>query len=286
MKAKNEMTQDEQDIILGQVARERDNLQREVSDLRAVAEKSETLTVQSIKAFTEALNMLRSIACGPAAKGDANQGPQFRSRFLDNSIGDNVTGMSGPNASPWAMAPRPAYDYRVWQEPLEVEARYSAGVVVGEGVGGKGDDSVIVVNRIGKDGEADIQVAVWRSNSIPPTRLAQYCDSIGRQYNTALMCVERNRFQSTVDILKTRAYPNLYRPRDTAGVGHGWATHVSNQALLRDTFLTFVHSGRYVINSEATHFGLVVEPINPEPSHELRAAQIALFCAHETEVKA
>jgi hypothetical protein len=100
-------------------------------------------------------------------------------------------------------------NFTIWEDPIE-GYEYSCGVDIGEGLGQ--DDSVIFVNKIGRFGGPDEQVAIFRSNSIEPYDLAFYCNAIGRMYNNALMCIEYNIFTTTGDRVRINyEYPNLFR---------------------------------------------------------------------------
>ena len=64
--------------------------------------------------------------------------------------------------------------------------RYTIGVDVSEGLGGKRDYSTMFV--MDKDGQ---QVAEFHNNKIQPYLYADICNAMGRWYNKALLCVEK-----------------------------------------------------------------------------------------------
>lgn len=99
----------------------------------------------------------------------------------------------------------------IWEKPIE-GYEYSIGVDVAEGLGGRHDYSVVAINRIGKGLNADVQVALWRSNEINHYDLAIPVVHLGEWYNWALVSIEYNIYQTCGDDVRIRYnYPNLYR---------------------------------------------------------------------------
>jgi DNA-directed RNA polymerase subunit RPC12/RpoP len=103
------------------------------------------------------------------------------------------------------------WELRIWEFPMEGHT-YIMGVDVAEGLGGKHDYSVISIIRLGKQANADVQVAVWRSNTVNHYELAIKVVHLGSWYNTAQACVEYNIYQTCGDAVRIQYnYPNLHR---------------------------------------------------------------------------
>jgi len=185
----------------------------------------------------------------------------------------------------------------VWEEPL-LGVEYSVGVDPSEGIGQ--DYSVIFVNKIGKFGQPDEQVAVWRDNHTKPKELAFYCNVIGRWYNDALMCIEYNVYQTVGDdVLIFYQYPNVFRWKHLdslhplSGKWH-WYTKVNTKAYLHQTGVDWLLSHTWVIRS--ANFAEEMTTYRKEEADsrtfgaeetfhddELLAGLISLYCAHEMD---
>ena len=100
---------------------------------------------------------------------------------------------------------------KIWYPPVKGR-KYAMGVDVASGMGGLHDYSVIWVNQIGDSQEPDIQVAMYRCNSISAWHFADVVNSVGRWYNNALAIVDYTNYQTTGDrLMQYHQYPNLYR---------------------------------------------------------------------------
>ena len=185
----------------------------------------------------------------------------------------------------------------VWKEP-EPGAEYCIGVDVSEGIGE--DYSVIFVNKVGRRGAPDEQVAVWRDNHTKPKELAFYANVLGRWYNEALMCVEYNTYQTTGDdLIYKYNYPNVFRWKHLdsvhpLGQKWHWWTKVNTKAYLHQTAVDYLLSHSWIIRSRnfaeettvyekdeaaSRSFG-ATEGCNDD---ELMAGMISLYCSHETD---
>lgn len=187
--------------------------------------------------------------------------------------------------------------FQVWEEPIP-EQEYCIGVDVSEGIGE--DYSSIFVNKVGKHGAPDEQVAVWRDNRTGPKELAFYCNVIGRWYNCGMMCIEYNTYQTTGDdVLYVYHYPNIFRwkHKDKANpmsqTWHWW-TKVNTKAYLHQTAQDWLQSRVWVIRSSNFLHEVMVYKKDEADSRsfgaeqgfhddELLSGMIALYCAHELD---
>lgn len=104
---------------------------------------------------------------------------------------------------------RPGMIVKVWQTPV-AGAKYSMGVDVASGMGGVHDYSVIWVNKVSQMPYPDVQVCMFRSNSVNSLHLADVANHIGRWYNNALAGVDYSNLQTTGDRLYHQLkYPNV-----------------------------------------------------------------------------
>jgi hypothetical protein len=185
----------------------------------------------------------------------------------------------------------------VWEDPKPGWA-YSVGVDIAEGI--EQDYSVIAVNKLGKGGSPDEQVAVWRSNTVEPLQLAFYANAIGRMYNEALMCVEYNFARIVGDTIRVAyQYPNLFRWKhldhmEPKSNTFHWITQSNTKPKLWQTARHWIKSGFYVVRSpnflEETQTFQKDEDSDKKAEHtkgahddEILAFMIALYCAHEWE---
>lgn len=100
---------------------------------------------------------------------------------------------------------------KIWQPPMR-GAKYCISADVSAGLGGSNDFCVIVVNKISKLPESDIQVASYRCNTISAWHFAELINFLGRWYNNALAVVDYTNYQTVGDrLLNYFHYPNLYR---------------------------------------------------------------------------
>ena len=186
-------------------------------------------------------------------------------------------------------------NFIVWEDP-QVGAAYSVGVDVAEGIGE--DFSVIAVNKIGRAGAPDMQVAIWRSNQVEPIDVAFFADTIGRMYNEALMCIEYNFAKIVGNMVRLDfQYPNLFRwkhldSKDPMSQKYHWITQSNTKPLLWQTARKWIKAGFFIVRSpnfqEETQTFQKEEDDSKSASHtkgahddELIAVMIALYCAHE-----
>lgn len=190
---------------------------------------------------------------------------------------------------------------QIWEFPQDGET-YCAGVDVSEGLGtsdDKADYSLIWVNRIGRFGP-DVQVAMYRSNSIDPIAFAGPINAIGRWYNDALLSIEVNRYDTTFNTVRLQyLYPNLWKWKhyDSLKMDSnklGWYTQQNSKPRLWQTAVRWLRAHDWVVRSEEFY-----EEIKrfQKDDYEDRSASaetgwhddcvmsgmIALFCAHDTD---
>jgi hypothetical protein len=185
----------------------------------------------------------------------------------------------------------------VWEKPI-AGCEYCAGVDVSEGIGE--DYSVIFINKIGKRGMPDEQVAVWRDNRTDPKTLGFYANVLGRWYNDALMCIEYNIYQTTGDEVAVQlSYPNIFRWKHLdslhplSGKMH-WYTKVNTKSYLHQTAKHWLQNRVWIIRSK--NFKAETTTYQKEDygsrsmgaaegffDDEVLAGMISLYCAHEMD---
>ena len=173
----------------------------------------------------------------------------------------------------------------VWVEPRKGR-RYVAGVDVGWGVGQ--DNSVVTV----VDWETTEHVATLSTNSVLPDKFAELVDAMGRWYNDAYMCVERNTGLTVLTNLREKLkYPNIHWDRDqrTGKVDKepGFNTDVASKPLLVSEFQELLGSKRFTtydsalvtemqtyVHTDARHTGAAADAHDDR----LMAVMIAEYC--------
>ena len=210
-----------------------------------------------------------------------------RGCFVDGCEADHSTPMLYEEES----------NFIVWEMP-QAKATYSVGVDISEGF--DQDYSVIAVNKIGKAGSPDEQVAVWRSNQVEPIDVAFFADAIGRMYNEALMCIEYNFAKIVGNMVRIDfQYPNLFRwkhldSKDPMSQKFHWITQQNTKPLLWQTARKWIKAGYFIVRSpnfqeETKAFqkdeddSKSASAIRGSHDDELIATCIALYCAHEYE---
>lgn len=138
---------------------------------------------------------------------------------------------------------------KVWEWPVDGE-EYVIGIDVAKGLE-NGDYSVMEVfsHKTSK------QVAEWHGH-IAPDLLGVEADLLGRFYNLALIVPEANNHGiSTIDELRRRHYPRLYRRRTVNKVTnrtveeYGFMTTEKSKALIIDNLGAFLRQGAIRIKS-------------------------------------
>jgi hypothetical protein len=188
---------------------------------------------------------------------------------------------------------------QIWEMPQHGHS-YCAGVDVAEGMGEKHDYSVIWVNRIGKGANPDVQVALWRSNTVGPVKFAEFVNIIGRMYNDALMCIEVNKYDTTFTEVRNRfQYPNMYRWKhyDSSNMltnKWGWWTMYNTKPRLWQTARHWLEAKMWIVRSDiaaeemkrfqkldAEERGAAAETGSHDDA--LMSGMIALYCAHDLD---
>lgn len=130
---------------------------------------------------------------------------------------------------------------KIWQRPI-VGRKYVIGADVAEGQDA-GNDQMDYDDAVVLDWQTGMQVAALHGQW-PLDRYASLLDSLGKQYNNALLGVERNNHGHTVLLaLKQIGYPNIYMHDDPtnellrrkAGEGRrmlGWPTTAKTKPIL------------------------------------------------------
>jgi hypothetical protein len=129
----------------------------------------------------------------------------------------------------------------IWQKPVE-RAVYIIGADVAEGVGG--DASSATIYRVDR---GFTQVLVYHNNQIPPDRFGSILAQLGREYNNALIAVERNNHgHSVINTLENQEnYYNLYE--DDKGK-YGWHTNGESKFRMLDELDSAIRNGDININ--------------------------------------
>lgn len=129
----------------------------------------------------------------------------------------------------------------IWKKP-QAQAIYVIGADVAEGKGN--DASSAVVYRVDEGFE---QVLVYHSNQIPPDRFGIVLADIAREYNEALIAVERNNHgHSVINTLENQEY--YYNLFENHKGDYGWLTTGSSKYLMLDEFDTAIREDDIEIN--------------------------------------
>lgn len=186
----------------------------------------------------------------------------------------------------------------IWKRPIG-GLRYIIGVDVGAGLP-QSDPSVAVV----LNSRTCEHVATLRGR-IPTDLFAEQIMRLGRQYNDALLAVERNNHGHTVlQTILQSSYPNIYRHRDyheslTPVLDQpGWVTSGLTRPIMIDTFGTALKSGDFITYSknllnEASSFIYVSQTGKQDKPQaapgqtddELMAAMIALAVRQSAPIR-
>jgi hypothetical protein len=190
------------------------------------------------------------------------------------------------------------FNVTIWEEPQQ-ECAYSIGVDIAEGIGQ--DYSVIFVNKFGRRGLPDEQVATLRDNRMEPLDLAFFCNLMGHWYNDALMCIEYNGIGKVCadSVLRIYDYPNIFRWKhmDSVNVFSNkwhWYTKPDTREKLWQTGRKWIKAGSWLIRSknfleEAQGFqkdeddSKSADHLEGGTADELMAGLISLYCGHEGE---
>ena len=141
---------------------------------------------------------------------------------------------------------------QIWERPRP-DYTYVIGVDVAEGQGK--DYSVAFVNKVGKMGEPDEQVALFRSNEIDPVGFSYPLAFLGRWYNEALMSIEVNKYDTTFSYVRNQLqYTNLYRWKhmDSTNIlsnKWGWWTNMRSRPRIFQTAKHWLKAKMWVIHS-------------------------------------
>jgi intein/homing endonuclease len=188
---------------------------------------------------------------------------------------------------------------KIWEIPMK-DHEYSEGVDVAEGLGGKHDYSVIVLNRIGKGLNPDVQAATWRSNEINHYDLAVPVVQLGKWYNWAMVCIEYNTYQTCADDVRIRfSYPNIYRWKSLDSVNvmttkWHWITQGDSKPKLWGQAVRRLRQQTWIPRSAnlLTEMKMFQKDEDSEKKaeassgfkdDELIAAMISVHCAHELD---
>jgi len=185
--------------------------------------------------------------------------------------------------------------FHIFEKPQK-GYEYAMGIDVALGNPG-GDYSVVQVIKKPKFiEECDEQVAVWHG-LINPTALAEVVFAIGWYYNEALAAVEVNSYgmQTNSVLLRNYEYDNIYRYkrldhlRAVTNIVGFYSTPSSCDAIMArmsEAFLedTIIINDRFTVDE---FYDYTEEGATGEGAHDdlVDALQIALYCAHEAEVR-
>lgn len=152
---------------------------------------------------------------------------------------------------------------RIWKKPDPVKT-YMVGVDPAAGQGKDRSGSTVIDYQTGEH-VADLH------GQIEPDDLARQTCLLGKDYNYALVGVERNNHGHTVlNVMRNYlGYPNLYRQMDVEDIGTklGYLTTFDSKAMMVEEFKIALNRGDYL-----TH--------DAETIKELRT-----FCQYETQSK-
>lgn len=189
---------------------------------------------------------------------------------------------------------------QIWELP-DPNFKYSIGVDVAEGLGGKADFSVVFVNKWSPNGRApDEQVALWRSNTVNPIAFASPINWLGRLYNEALVSIEVNKYDSCFNTVRMQyLYPNLfvwkhYDSKNPISNKMGWVTNLRSKPMLWQTAVRWIGARMWIVKSD--YFLQEMKKFQKDDYDDVRASaetnfhddvimagMIALFCAHDLD---
>lgn len=189
---------------------------------------------------------------------------------------------------------------QIWEE-VDPNARYCIGADVAEGLSGKSDYSVAFVNKYYENGRGpDEQVAMWRSNTVDPIAFAGVLAALGNYYNTALVCVEVNKYDACDMALRMHhGYTNPfvwkhYDSKNPISQKLGWFTNQRTKSMLWQTAVRWLKARMWVVKSEI--FAQEMKRFQKDDYDSTSASaernyhddviiagMIALFCAHDLD---
>jgi DNA-directed RNA polymerase subunit RPC12/RpoP len=188
---------------------------------------------------------------------------------------------------------------RIWELP-QARARYALGGDVSEGI--EQDYSVLWINKIGSPPMPDVHVATYRSNTVAPWFLADVANLLGRWYNTALVAIEYNTYQTCADRLRHfHQYPNIFRwkhpdAEKILSTRFHWVTRVNTKQWLIDTGIgwlqqhawevrdpVFAHEMKYFHREDFS--SKKAGAASGEHDDCILAGLICLYCSHDTDIR-
>lgn len=275
------------------------NAEKDVKSLKTLREEQsstaeESWQISGYNVFpTEVQSWVNNCVRPPIAEGDLDAQGKFHGV---KSRGDIVTC--------WCDGCTVDHTYdgaplRIWEWPMP-NYDYVIGADVSEGLSGESDYSVGCINRVGKAPSADVQVAVYRSNTIDPIAFAKPLTQMGKMYNEAMLSIEYNKYDSCANTARFQLqYPNLFQwkhldstnPRATKV---HWYTTMTTKPRLWQTMVKFLRERLYVIQDEVTANEMKTFQKDDFDDRSgsagfgffddcLISAMIALYTAHETD---
>ena len=178
----------------------------------AFAHVTETVFSQKAREWVAQTTRPGYLACGYMVSDGTFHGPRVLRR--DENTPKDQHGEE--SAQCWASGCKEDHRgdtnryLKIWQFPLR-GAKYSIGVDPSQGLGGMRDFSVVWVNKISCIPEPDIQVAIYRCNTISTWDLAAFVNTLGRWYNNALVTTDYQPPTTGDRLLNYFRYPNLYQ---------------------------------------------------------------------------
>lgn len=273
---------------------EHDEKSRKLLKQEYAATGEESFQISGYQVFgDDVLEYVNSTIREPLARGDVDS----RGNFHAVKIKDN-----GQCYQPWCRINHKNDDnpLQIWKYPEEGRD-YVAGVDVSEGLGGESDSSVIAVNLKGRfPGEPDEIVAIYRSNTIDPLPLGAVCNWIGRWYNSAMMSIECNKYDTVLSQLRQNwAYGNIFRWKwvDSTNMlsnKWGWYTQSNSKPRLYQTAKKWLKDRCWIIPcSDCLEEMKTFQKESPEERgagaednmHDdiLMSCMIALYTAHDMD---
>jgi DNA-directed RNA polymerase subunit RPC12/RpoP len=188
---------------------------------------------------------------------------------------------------------------RIWELP-QAGAKYALGGDVSEGI--EQDYSVLWINKIGTPPMPDVHVATYRSNTVAPWFLADVVNLLGRWYNTALVAIEYNTYQTCADRLRIfHKYPNIFRWKHPdaekfLSTRFHWVTRVNTKQWLIDTAIgwlqghawevrdpVFAHEMKYFHREDFS--SKKAGAAAGENDDVCMAGMICLYCSHDVDIR-
>lgn len=280
----------------------RKNAEKDIKSMKTLREEQATTAEEAwqISGYSvfpfEVQEWVNLCVKNPIAEGNLDLNGQFHGVKKHATEDANATCWCEGCTADHTSDPAPL---RIWEWAIP-GYDYVIGADVSEGLGGESDYSVGVINRVGKAPNPDVQVGVYRSNTIDPISFAKPLTQMGMMYNEGMLSIEYNKFDSCANTARFQLqYPNLFQwkhldstsPR--ASKIH-WYTTMTTKPRLWQTMVKFLRERLYIIQDSVTANEMKTFQKDDFDDRSgsagfgfyddaLITSMIALYTAHETD---